>query len=742
MSSVVGRTRRTLLLAAFAFTLSMFAAATASAQSDFDGDGSLPPADCAPLDGAIAPGKADKPDLNFVDSNCDGIDGNISKAVFVSASAANDAGSGSKENPLKTISVAIAKAKAEGKDVYVITGTYEQGTINLDDNVGLFGGYVLVTGARSTTEKSIIKAPQQAILGDNDTGVVLQKLHLEPSTPAGTGQSSYGVRAVNGSSIVVQAVTSTSTAGTAGGAGSTPTSFLNNGAGGGRGNDGTACPPNNSNLRAAGGPGGNTVFFGIQFAGFNGATGGIGGGSFFGQQAGANGATGAGPSGGTPGSGGNSNGAVGGPGSPAGNAPTGRAANGGDGANAAFPATTNSAAWAGSTGGGGAAGASGSGGGSGGGGGTGWGATIPEDAGGGGGGGGGEGGGGGAGAGGGAGGGGSFGVFAHNSVVVVDRSALTTGNGGVGGNGALGETGGTGGTGGDGGNGATCGARSGGNGGKGGNGQPGGNGGVSGGGTGGPSFGIYRSGTAKYVDRSNTIATGTPGLGGFRGGTLTRAASGQAARTGGGGPAGDVNFDGDGFTDNVDNCPEVAGTDQGCVQLGQVADADGDGIPDSSDSCPNEARGNTDNNGDGCPDAPPPPVIITQPPSGGTPDPTQIVIRMPFFVKKSTNRFTTFTQLQVKGIPINSTLKAVCKSPKKGKKCPGGSTFTKRNAFGTVNLKKWLKKKLLAGTKLTVTVTKAGNFIGAVKIMTVRKKARPKFTDRCLPPGAKRPVGC
>ena len=114
---------------------------------------------------------------------------------------------------------------------------------------------------------------------------------------------------------------------------------------------------------------------------------------------------------------------------------------------------------------------------------------------------------------------------------------------------------------------------------------------------------------------------------------------------------------------------------------------------------------------------------------------------MPFFVQKSTNKFTTFTQLQVKGIPQGSLLKVTCKAPKK-KKCPGGKTFTKRNARGAVSLTKWLKKKLAAGTTLTATVTKPGNFIGAVKIMTIKKKARPSFVDRCLPQGAKKPTRC
>jgi len=123
------------------------------------------------------------------------------------------------------------------------------------------------------------------------------------------------------------------------------------------------------------------------------------------------------------------------------------------------------------------------------------------------------------------------------------------------------------------------------------------------------------------------------------------------------------------------------------------------------------------------------------------PDPERIIVIVGFAFSKSTKKFTRFTALQVKALPVRSTLKVTCKAPK-GKKCPGGKTFTKNNAFGTVNLKKWVKKKLRAGTKLTARVTKAGNFIGAVKILTVRKRKAPSITTRCLPPGSTKAVGC
>ena len=121
-------------------------------------------------------------------------------------------------------------------------------------------------------------------------------------------------------------------------------------------------------------------------------------------------------------------------------------------------------------------------------------------------------------------------------------------------------------------------------------------------------------------------------------------------------------------------------------------------------------------------------------------DPERILVIFGFAFSKSTGKFTKFTTLQLKAVPIGATVSAVCSAPK-GKKCPAKS-FTKRNAFGTVNLSKWVKTKMPAGSKLTVTVTKPGAFIGAVKTLTVNKKKPPTIGTRCLPPGATKSVGC
>jgi len=86
-------------------------ASSAWALPDFDGDTFLPPVDCNNLNFNVKPGAVDKPDTSFVDSNCDGIDGDASKAISVAVSGSN-AASGTQANPVQTIAKGIELANA------------------------------------------------------------------------------------------------------------------------------------------------------------------------------------------------------------------------------------------------------------------------------------------------------------------------------------------------------------------------------------------------------------------------------------------------------------------------------------------------------------------------------------------------------------------------------------------------------------------------------------------------------
>lgn len=278
--------------------------------NDIDGDTYIAD-DCAPLNPAVSPGAVDRPDLAFVDSNCDGIDGDESDAIFVSLGG-NDSAPGTKTNPKRTISAAIAAAAAAGNDVYVAGGEYltePPGGVPLADNVGVYGGYAPITGVRSADEVTRIKGAP-AVLAVGDQGIVLQQLNVQ-GLPDGN-RNSYGLRVVpdgvTPSQILLENVRASAdpagaathgangpagaaAAGSFGGAGGSggcgtgsPGQF--GGAGGPAGANGSNGPNNGLSLPDAATwlrPGASSGSFGIAGGGGAGGHGGAGASGFFGS---------------------------------------------------------------------------------------------------------------------------------------------------------------------------------------------------------------------------------------------------------------------------------------------------------------------------------------------------------------------------------------------------------------------------------------------------------------------------
>lgn len=102
----------------------------------------------------VKPGP-DVPDDDFADSNCDGIDGDLARAVFV-APGGDDGALGSAEHPLKTLAKGIERAQADGKDVYVCNGTYNENVVVRGKGVSVFAGFECVNGWRRTTERAVV----------------------------------------------------------------------------------------------------------------------------------------------------------------------------------------------------------------------------------------------------------------------------------------------------------------------------------------------------------------------------------------------------------------------------------------------------------------------------------------------------------------------------------------------------------------------------------------------------------
>lgn len=113
---------------------------------DGDGDGLCPPEDCDDTASDAFPGAIDVPDPKGRDTNCDGIDGDASRAIFVSATTGDDSRDGrSPQTPVQTLSTAFTLALACPNTpcpVLIAAGAYDLAeTLALPDGLSLYGGY-------------------------------------------------------------------------------------------------------------------------------------------------------------------------------------------------------------------------------------------------------------------------------------------------------------------------------------------------------------------------------------------------------------------------------------------------------------------------------------------------------------------------------------------------------------------------------------------------------------------------
>lgn len=481
--------------------------------------------DCDEGNPDVYPAAEDLPDMGFTDTNCDGIDGDLADAVFVSNAGVMSSESCSKDEPCLTIDKGLAAAADLGRhQILVQAGIHEElvSLENDDAGVGIYGGYD-ATWARGPADEepfaTVVIAPEFLETGPTvivqATEVSFQNLVLEGLDASGLfpdsnqGSTSCVVHAEE-STLSFQGVTFIQGDGAAGGAGASgvdaPQTPAASGAEGlhrlywsllcgqpaqAGGAGGTGCQPG-----GAGGEGGFwscaapepellEAWAGEDGAGGSGEGGGAGGNGgelqygAWGEAGvlGQDGAKGAGGAGGA--------GAVyldgrylGDEGNPGALGEQGGGGGGGGGqAVLVLPPATHAIHGAGGGGGGG-------------------GGCRAEAPG-----------------GGGGGGGASLGIMATECSLTVQGCVFQRGGGGAGGGGgpgALGQPGGAGGSGGiDGNTLEVCG-------GNGGDGGDGGSSGGGGGGAGGPAFGIVLSGMTPddFVQVDNTFLDGAGGSGG------------------------------------------------------------------------------------------------------------------------------------------------------------------------------------------------------------------------------------
>ncbi len=466
--------------------------------------------DCDDTRADVKPNLPDSPDtgLTFLDANCDGIDGEVNKAVFVSTTTGLDSNSCvAKSTPCKTIAKGIDVAKAQGRSyVLIADGTYLE-AFYVVDGISLYGGYSATDWSRNLSNVTLVEVDNVAGIRAesitlNDT--ILNQLIIQGKTATnGSQRNSIAFQAWLCDShlklIRVSVLAGNGFKGNNGGSGT-------NGAGGAPGNKGT-----NANGGTGGVPQCSTLPVTV-------GTGGAGGGAF--NCGSAAGKPGVGLPASPPGSGGTAGVSScggcddwGGSGGAATGGAKGAIGDSGKGCSLAW-GTLVDYTWSPGQATSGAVGAIGAGGGGGGSGGTdvdpaacvlSTGTCLGA-------------GGGGGGSGGcagtegnsGTGGGASVAILLIQSAIQISDSFIQLGVGGDGGNGGKGGSGGKGGGGGGPGS-PSC--SEGGAGGNGGSGGDGGGGGGGGGGCGGPAIGIGYKGTGPTMS-GVTYAGGSGGDGG------------------------------------------------------------------------------------------------------------------------------------------------------------------------------------------------------------------------------------
>ena len=468
--------------------------------------------DCNDNDPNTHPGAPDVPDDAFVDTNCDGIDGDIAHAVFVASSGGDDGNPCTRAQPCATIGRALNLVSGDPThyQVLVQTGVYAE-YVQLVAGKSIYGGYDAnwIRGDRNNPSHAvrITNGVHAENVSGNATGPFVDGLFIDGPSAVSPGMSSIAALLVDSTGVAFSAVTIDAGNGADGTSPGSPGSAGDNGVAGGRGNPGVehsgtfGC--DNNPLPAPGALGASSC----------GNTGGIGGAAGVGSGSGSTGGNGLPISTGGPGGSGGATQQVG----IAGVAGTGGAAGTPGDGGAAFGQFSNET-YIPSNGSDGLTGGDGAGGGGGGGGGGGTNLCDSSGSSGGGGGGGGCGGGNGFGA---TGGGGSFALVLVNSSATVANTTLISRNGGLGGNGSAGGAGGTGGMAGLGGPyGGSDGQDDGGNGAPGGKGGDGGDGGAGGGGGGGPSVAVVCVGASSVVLSTITYTQGAGGLGGLSAGNI------------------------------------------------------------------------------------------------------------------------------------------------------------------------------------------------------------------------------
>lgn len=153
--------------------------------------------DCDDSNADINPGAVDLPDLAppFTDTNCDGIDGDASRAIFVSNKGKDSESCGTQASPCKTITKGLAIAVKESRSYLLVAqGIYNEDLV-LKNGVGIYGGYANSWQRNESLITEIkAKSPAGITASGIDKPTVVDFLTIR-GKDGGQGQTSYAFTA-------------------------------------------------------------------------------------------------------------------------------------------------------------------------------------------------------------------------------------------------------------------------------------------------------------------------------------------------------------------------------------------------------------------------------------------------------------------------------------------------------------------------------------------------------------------
>lgn len=191
-----------------------------SCDNDIDNDGVLNNTDSCPYISNPAQMPTD-PDIDgdTIKAACDLDDidkkiGTKESAIFVDIAHGLNSNTGRIDSPLASLTVAIAKAKTQNKDIYVAAGTYDVSDIVWEGNIGIFGGFSNEEGLQfsSRNVRSSLPVYKTVLVSDRldvtisptvVSGLVIGGFHIENASPASDFMDGNRTIEINGGSVTL-----------------------------------------------------------------------------------------------------------------------------------------------------------------------------------------------------------------------------------------------------------------------------------------------------------------------------------------------------------------------------------------------------------------------------------------------------------------------------------------------------------------------------------------------------------